>query len=214
MHLHTPVGEMGTSSWVEQNGYRVHSHVHNLLQKRKRFTSFKMKKLVTLIFNGFCWFFDSLLFVAETIVTLVWALAQFVFMKVVNGGQTVQRFVKLGTWPAARPRMEESYGIRAIRILFILMLQIIFTAWVLEAFPQLGDIFAPIARFFRTLSVYFIGLISCLCLLLPQQQLFRDPVTRIFFRRGWFKNYGHASFFTKCLSFFTIIILFCNAWVN
>ena len=48
---------------------------------------------------------------------------------------------------------------------------------------------------------------------LPQQRIFRDPVTRYFFERGWFQNYGEAfAFYTSFLSFFVLVWLLITAW--
>ena len=40
--------------------------------------------------------------------------------------------------------------------------------------------------------------------LIPQQRIFRDPVTRFFFRQGWFKDFGEAHRFIQSLSFILI----------
>ena len=47
---------------------------------------------------------------------------------------------------------------------------------------------------------------------LPQQRIFRDPVTRFFFEREWFRNYGDAFLFTQFLSFLILVLLLINAW--
>ena len=173
-----------------------------------------MKKFFIYLFNGFCWFFDSVLFVVETIVKSIWALFNFFFTSLIYSGRQLQRLINVKNWnkPKVRTSVEESYTMRAIRISFLIAVQIVVSACILQTLPP--GVVRPIGLFFRTPWVYLLGLIAGLFLLLPQQQLFRDPVTRIFFRRGWFKNYGEASFFTKSLSFFIIFILFCNACVK
>lgn len=173
-----------------------------------------MKKFFIYLFNGFCWFFDFVLFVVETIVKSIWALFNFFFTSILYLGLQLRRLVIVKKWnkPNVRPSVEESYTMRAIRISLLIAVQVVVSACILQMLP-LG-VFRPISLFFRTPWVYLIALFSSLFLLLPQQQLLRDPVTRVFFRRGWFKNYGEASFFTKCLSFFIIFILFCNACVK
>jgi hypothetical protein len=180
-----------------------------------------MKKFFLYLFNGFCWVADSMLLVLETIVKSLWSLFTFFFTILLQCGRQVQRLVDVRNWnkPLTRKRIEESYAMRAVRILSLVLLQIYvidcalaaFSIF-LQAFPQIHAFLSAISVFFRTFWIYLLALISSLILLLPQQQLLRDPVTRVFFRRGWFKNYGQASFFTKCLSFFFIIILVCNAW--
>jgi hypothetical protein len=39
-------------------------------------------------------------------------------------------------------------------------------------------------------------------------------VTRKFFRRGWFKDYGSAYLFTKYLTFVLIILCLCGIYIN
>lgn len=173
-----------------------------------------MKKFFIYLFNGFCWFFDSVLFVVETIVKSIWTLFNFFFTSLIYSGRQLRRLINVKNWnkPKVRTSVEESYTMRVIRISFLIAVQIVVSACILQALPP--GVVRPIGLFFRTPWVYLLALIAGLFLLLPQQQLFRDPVTRIFFRRGWFKNYGEASFFTKSLSFFIIFILFCNACVK
>lgn len=173
-----------------------------------------MKKFFIHLFNGFCWFFDSVLFVVETIVKSIWAFFNFFFTLLTYSGRQIRRLINVKNWnkPKVRIPVEESYTMRAIRISLLFAVQIVVSACILQILPV--GVFRPIGLFFRTPWIYVVALIAGLFLLLPQQQLFRDPVTRVFFRRGWFKNYGEASFFTKCLSFFMIFILFCNACVK
>lgn len=47
---------------------------------------------------------------------------------------------------------------------------------------------------------------------LPQQRLFRDPVTRYFFDRGWFRHYGGAVYCAQVISFFIMSYLICYVW--
>jgi hypothetical protein len=152
--------------------------------------------------------------VVETIVKSIWALFNFFFTLLIYSGRHIRRLVNVKNWnkPKVRTPVEESYTMRAIRISLLFAVQIVVSACILQILPV--GVFRPIGVFFRTPWIYVVALIAGLFLLLPQQQLFRDPVTRVFFRRGWFKNYGEASFFTKCLSFFMIFILFCNACVK
>jgi hypothetical protein len=152
--------------------------------------------------------------VVETIVKSIWALFNFFFTLLIYSGRQIRRLVNVKNWnkPKVRTPVEESYTMRAIRISLLFAVQIVVSACILQILPV--GVFRPIGVFFRTPWIYVVALIAGLFLLLPQQQLFRDPVTRVFFRRGWFKNYGEASFFTKCLSFFMIFILFCNACVK
>ena len=168
------------------------------------------------IFNCFCWCLDSMLFIMETVVEAVSSLLNFFLTIGDNFIKGFQRFFNIQTWdkPMAKKPFDGSYIMRGVRMLTVMMIQAILFACLVYGFPQVRGVFASLGLFFRTpwvqVSAIFIGLI----LLLPQQQLFRDPVTRSFFRRGWFKNYGRASFFTKCLSFFVILILFCGVWVT
>ena len=157
-----------------------------------------------------------MLFIMETVVEAVSSLLNFFITIGSNFIKRFQRFLNNQTWgkPMAKKPFDGSYIMRGVRMLTVMMIQAILFACLLQGFPQVRGFFASLGLFFRTpwvqVSAIFVGLI----LLLPQQQLFRDPVTRIFFRRGWFKNYGEASFFTKSLSFFIIFILFCNACVK
>jgi hypothetical protein len=48
--------------------------------------------------------------------------------------------------------------------------------------------------------------------LIPQQRIFRDPVTRFFFRQGWFKDFGEAHRFIQSLSFILIFLIIFSVW--
>ena len=48
--------------------------------------------------------------------------------------------------------------------------------------------------------------------LIPQQRIFRDPVTRFFFRQGWFKDFGEAHRFIQSLSFILISLIIFSVW--
>ena len=174
-----------------------------------------MKKFFMYIFNCFCWCLDSMLFIIETCVEAVSSMLNFFISIGINFIQRFQYLFKIQTWakPMAKKPFDGSYIMRGVRMLTVMMIQAIFFACLLQGFPQVRGLFTSLGLFFRTPWVQVSAIIVGLILLLPQQQLFRDPVTRSFFRRGWFQNYGRASFFTKCLSFFIILILFCGVWV-
>lgn len=156
-----------------------------------------------------------MLFIIETVVEAVSSLLNFFLTVGIHFIKRFQRFFNIQTWdkPMAKKPFDGSYIMRGVRMLTVMMIQAIIFACLLQGFPQVRGLLASLGLFFRTPWVQVSAIIAGLILLLPQQQLFRDPVTRSFFRRGWFKNYGRASFFTKCLSFFIIIILFCGVWV-
>jgi hypothetical protein len=174
-----------------------------------------MKKFFRYIFNCFYWCLDPILFIMEVIVEAISSLLNFSFSVGINVIKRCQNLFNIQTWgkPMDKKAFDGSYIMRGVRMLTVMMIQAIIFACLLQVFPQVRSLFASLGLFFRTPWVQVSAIIAGLILLLPQQQLFRDPVTRSFFRRGWFKNYGRASFFTKCLSFFIILILFCGAWV-
>ena len=174
-----------------------------------------MKKFFMYILNCFCWCLDSMLFIMETVIEAVSSLLNFFLSVGINSIKRFQHLFNSQAWdkPMVKKPVGGSYIMRGVRMLAGMMIQAIIFACLLQAFPQVRGLFASLGLFFRTPWVQVSAILAGLILLLPQQQLFRDPVTRSFFRRGWFKNYGRASFFTKCLSFFVILILFCGVWV-
>jgi len=177
-----------------------------------------MKKFFIFLFNFLCWCFDSVLFLFETLVELVLLVLNFFFTWAIDSmlsiGRQFKRLFQVDMWNISlREKPFDGFYIRrAARTLLVFWVQIVALACILQGFPQVRAFFGPIGLFFGTPRVQVITIICGFIFLLPQQQLFRDPVTRSFFRRGWFKNYGHASFFTKCLSFLIILALFCAAW--
>lgn len=174
-----------------------------------------MKKFFMYIFNCFCSCLDSILFIMEIAVEAFSSLLNFFLTIITSFIKRSQRLFNIQKWdkPIGTKPFDGSYIMRGVRMLTVMMIQAIIFACLLQGFPQVRELFASLGLFFRTPWVQVSAIIVGFILLLPQQQLFRDPVTRSFFRRGWFKNYGRASFFTKCLSFFIIGILFCGIWV-
>jgi hypothetical protein len=84
---------------------------------------------------------------------------------------------------------------------------------VFYTFPIFGTIGTTIADWIGYHRNNLIGLVVMTILFyLPQQRIFRDPVTRFFFEREWFRNYGEAFLFTQFLSFLILILLLINAW--
>jgi hypothetical protein len=84
---------------------------------------------------------------------------------------------------------------------------------VFYTFPIFGTIGTTIADWIGYHQNNLIGLVVMTILFyLPQQRIFRDPVTRFFFEREWFRNYGEAFLFTQFLSFLILVLLLINAW--
>jgi len=81
-------------------------------------------------------------------------------------------------------------------------------------FPLMGPLGATIAD-----SVWNnrdkILILFCFVFLfyLPQQRIFRDPVTRFFFEQKWFQNYGEAVFLTQLISFLIMVLLLISFWL-
>ena len=84
---------------------------------------------------------------------------------------------------------------------------------VFYTFPIFGTIGTTIADWIGYHQNNLIGLVVMTILFyLPQQRIFRDPVTRFFSEREWFRNYGDAFLFTQFLSFLILVLLLINAW--
>ena len=69
-------------------------------------------------------------------------------------------------------------------------------------------------NFFAVHQRQYVSSFILLLFILPKQKILRDPVTRKFFRRGWFKDYGSAYLFTKYLTFVLIILCLCGIYIN
>lgn len=177
-----------------------------------------MKKFLIFLSKCLYWCFDSVCFLLETLVELASLVLNFFFILaidiVLNIVNRLQRLFQVQKWntPLAKKPFDGFYIRRALRILLSLFAQVVFASCVLQAVPQVGTFFGAIGLFLSGSGVQVIAIIFAFIFLLPQQQVLRDPITRVFFRRGWFDNYGHASFFTKCFSYLIILSLFCAAW--
>lgn len=177
-----------------------------------------MKKFSIFLFNFFCWCLDSIIFLLETFGELVFLVLNFFFTWTIDGmfgiGRRFKRLFQVNMWNTPLPEkpFDGFYIRRAARMFIALWVQTLLLIYILLFIPQVRAFLGPIGLFLSTPRVQVISVICGFIFLLPQQRLFRDPVTRVFFRRGWFKNYGHATFFTKSLSFLIILALFCAAW--
>ena len=81
-------------------------------------------------------------------------------------------------------------------------------------FPIVPETINKIANYFAAHERQYITAFILLLFVLPKQRILRDPVTRKFFRRGWFKDYGSAYLFTKYLSFLFIILCLCGIYIH
>ena len=85
---------------------------------------------------------------------------------------------------------------------------------VLYTFPIFGFIGTIVVNWVNDDLKNLIGLVvMSIMWYLPQQRIFRDPVTRFFFEREWFRNYGEAFRFTQFCSFLLFIWLCVNGWL-
>lgn len=167
------------------------------------------------LFNLLCWSVDCVVWVLETLVESVSLLLNFGLTSATGAARSMQRVLQGGTWqtPTVKSQYKGSYIMRGLRMLLTMVAQIVGFACLLRFFPEVRAGFASVGLFLSAPLVTVIATMCACVLLLPQQQLFRDPVTRVFFRRGWFGNYGRASFFAKCVSFLVVSVLFCSIWV-
>lgn len=172
-------------------------------------------RIVTFLFNCFFWILDALCWILETLVEAFGLFVNFLLTVGTDFTDRLMRLFQYQTWttPVREKPFDGSYIMRGVRMLAKFGAQTIFYACLLEAFPDVRAFFATLGLFFRRPSVSIFIIVCAFIFLLPQQQLFRDPVTRVFFRTGRFKNYGQATFYAKLLSFVIITALFCTVWI-
>lgn len=171
-----------------------------------------MQKLFMYLFNCLYWCLDCIVFLVETLVEAASLFLNFLLTASLVFARRVQRLLQYKMWkqPMVKKPFDGSYIMRGVRILAQMFARVILYFYILQAFPEIRTFLGSIGSFFTNPRIQLIASIAALFFLLPQQQLLRDPVTRVFFRRRWFKNYGTAFFFVKCLSFLIIFILFCG----
>ena len=99
-----------------------------------------------------------------------------------------------------------------LSIVQIVTLFILF-CWVVYFYPIFGDTFEWIVNLGAKILMYPLIVVCGWLLYIPQQRVFRDPLTRFFFRLGWFKYYEEAVYCAKLVSFTVIALLFFGAWL-
>lgn len=174
-----------------------------------------MKKFFTFLFNFFCWFLDSILWVLETVIKAFGLFVNFLLTVGIDLQTWIIHVLQYKTWdiPVPKKRFEGSYILQGIRMFGKVCFQVIVYVCIWYTVPEIRACLASIGLFLRKPWLEIFVMLCAFIFLLPQQQLLRDPVTRFFFRRGWFKHYGQAWLFTKTLSFLIIIALFCGVWI-
>jgi hypothetical protein len=177
-----------------------------------------MKRFFTFLLNRLFWLGDFFLLFIELNIELVIRFVEFFLETIESLYQSILQFRNLKTIRKAsnlpRPRSKPTSfaGQVLVTIIqemaggFVLIL-------VFYTFPIFGTIGTTIADWIGYHRNNLIGLVVMTILFyLPQQRIFRDPVTRFFFEREWFRNYGEAFLFTQFLSFLILVLLLINAW--
>ena len=84
--------------------------------------------------------------------------------------------------------------------------------WIIYFIPPVSYTVIGIGTFAHYPIVRVLILILSVIFFLPQQRIFGDPVTRFFFRLGYFQKYEHAEKFAKFLSFSIMFLLYFGVW--
>lgn len=178
-----------------------------------------MKKVFTTFLNFLFWLGDCFLLLVELLTELVVLLFQIgykiidIFSKVLDH---VIHYMSLTKVPKlARPlRKEPTSFLDGIFFNFgqEIMSGLAF-ALTLYLVPFFGDItfkiFIVIEKYSQ--NVWILILFTAL-FFLPQQRIFRDPVSHYFWERGWFKHWGEAVLCAQLISFFIMFYLILNVW--
>ena len=178
-----------------------------------------MKRFFTFLLNRLFLIGDFFLLFIELNIELVVRFAYFFIETIQNIYQGIVRFWDLKllrktssfSHPSSKPKSFVEQVRRAIiqettkEVLFVL---------VLYTFPVFGFMGTIVVNCVNDDLKNLIGLvIMSIMWYLPQQRIFRDPVTRFFFEREWFRNYGEAFRFTQFCSFLLFIWLCANSWL-
>ena len=175
-----------------------------------------MKKFFTTLFNVFCWSIDCVFFAVDLLIELLSILLNLVLQTATSIVHRITGLIspRRGTPLRVQKPRNDSYLGRGIYLFFVLCVQVVCLACIVQGFIPVRTVLSTMGAFFSQTKIQLCAMLGAFLLLLPQQQIFRDPVTRTFFRRGWFKNYGTAILFSKCLSFLCISMLMCGIFVK
>jgi hypothetical protein len=177
-----------------------------------------MKRFFTFLLNRLFWLGDFFLLFIELNIELVVRFIYFFLETIQNLYKSIRYFWNLKSSQKVsnfqRPRSRPTSFTE--QVLVTIMKEII-RGFVLILIIYSFPIFGPMGVLILHWLGYHPNSIICVVIMsimwyLPQQRIFRDPVTRYFFERGWFQNYGEAFAFTQAFSFFVLVWLLITAW--
>ena len=177
-----------------------------------------MKRFFTFLLNRLFWLGDFFLLFIELNIELVVRFIYFFLETIQNLYKSIRYFWNLKSSQKVsnfqRPRSRPTSFTE--QVLVTIMKEII-RGFVLILIIYSFPIFGPMGVLILHWLGYHPNSIICVVIMsimwyLPQQRIFRDPVTRYFFERGWFENYGEAFAFTQLFSFLVLVWLLITAW--
>ena len=177
------------------------------------YSIFTMKKIFQFFCAGVFLVLDLICFLFEVLYDLVFESTAFFF-------NAIQELYNLITFKKSNPNPINPYPAKpnpVVTRIFLSIVQIvtlfIVFCWVVYFYPIFGDTFEWIANLGAKILMYPLIVVCGWLLYIPQQRVFRDPLTRFFFRLGWFKYYEDAVYCAKLVSFTVIALLFFGAWL-
>ena len=177
-----------------------------------------MKRFFTFLLNRLFLIGDFFFLFIELNIELVVRFVCFFVETVQNFYQLLVSFwnlkvmCKVPNFPSSRSK-SISFGGQIFRTFIQETIKSLAFVLVLCIFPIFGSMTITMFNRIDGHLENIIGLIlMSIMWYLPQQRIFRDPVTRFFFEREWFRNYGEAFRFTQSFSFLLLIWLFANGW--
>ena len=177
-----------------------------------------MKRFFTFLLNRLFWLGDFFLLFIELNIELVVRFVYFFLETIQNLYKSIQYFWNLKTSQKyltfdVRVHDQHRFTEQALVTIMKEIIRGFVLILIIYSFPIFGPMGVHILHWlgYHPYSIICVVVMSIMWYL-PQQRIFRDPVTRYFFERGWFENYGEAFAFTQLFSFLVLVWLLITAW--
>ena len=173
-----------------------------------------MKNPFSLVVSFFSWILDRTLLIFELSVDFTLGTLD-IFLSIFRTFYIILKYmIEYRTLQAPRHVWEYSGFIYIANTLILGYIGLVVLLNFFAYFPIFPETINKIANFFAVHQRQYVSSFILLLFILPKQKILRDPVTRKFFRRGWFKDYGSAYLFTKYLTFVLIILCLCGIYIH